>query len=54
MQIRKRGNANLEWKRAHYGKITFYKVLVLLQYSVSGGHDCIIENYCYIRTAHFL
>ena len=31
MQIIKRGNANLEWKRAHYGKIAFDNELVLLQ-----------------------
>ena len=31
MQIIKRGNANLKWKRVHYGKIAFDNVLVLLQ-----------------------
>ena len=31
MQIIKRGNANLEWKSVHYGKIAFHNVLVLLQ-----------------------
>ena len=45
MQIIKRGNANLEWKRVHYDKIAFDNVLVLLQYSVLRDHDCIIENY---------
>ena len=54
MQIIKRGNANLEWKRVHYGKIAFDNVSVLLQYSVSRDHDCIIKNYWYIRTAHYL
>ena len=49
MQIIKRGNANLEWKRVHYGKIAFDNVLVLLQYSVLRDHDCIIKNYWYIR-----
>ena len=35
----------MEWKRAHYGKKAIDNVLVLLQYSVSGDHDCIIKNY---------